>query len=482
MSFIENKQNIVTTLGILEVLNQQPKGKVTTSLLSASSKNRNLIPFIIDLIGITCKDNPTSPKDKGRCEATRILAEILIEFFPVLIRILKEGIIRAIKAGLMCGSDFTIPTVSLKMKLSELDFNGLLKINPNDSAGSVFYGRNANVDVNWFLYNLVQNGGTASWQNILKFTFDQTNEEITIEPDTAASNKRFEDFLIQYLNSIEIFSTSTFLTRLVDNLTGSLTAALQPSLEQLIAQEKTNETIKKINNSDPCLEEYKVSDNFYEFNNEELFEIEKNASQKLKGTTTVDLGCGVFESTIESATFKTVFDNVAKAPSNNANLVINEAITTVSLNLTSNVPNSDKNVATNSLNLKIIESIPLVLGNVIFEPKITSLYMIALKMVKGPLNNDTPNLNVKNSFDFSKAAKVFFEFVIRESLAALLEIIFNQLKKEILSLLIQTTTTIIKEQLKLKYKVLTGAILGTATNTLVGLVASKDIPNTSEFV
>lgn len=458
MAFIDDKQNIVTGLNILEILNELPKKKAISSLESVNSKDKNLIQFIIDLLSLTCRDSSTNPKDRGRCEASRILTEILTQFFPALIRILKEGIIKAIKAGLMCGSDFTVPNIELKIKMSELDYNGLLKLNPNSPNGSLFYGRNSSTDINWFLYNLIQNGGSSNWGNIFDFTFDQSNEELNIKTTSNVQNQKFEEFLTKYLDSIELFSSSNFLTRLTDNLTGSLTSNLFPSLENIINQEKTNKVIEKINNTDTCEAEYEVSDNYFVFSNDELFEIENTSTQKFAGATNLDLGCGTFSSTISADTFKVIFDNIKNANPNQISQVIEESITTINLNLTSNVGDADKNVASNSLNLKMIKSIPLVLSNVIFEPKIVLLYLMSLKMVKGPLNNDTPNLSVKNSFDFSSASKVFFEFVVRESLAALLEILYNQLKKEILNLLILTTTSIVKEQLKLKYKILSGSL------------------------
>lgn len=486
MSFIENKKDIANNLSLLEVLNGLPKNNSTSSLSSVYSKNKNLVPYLIDLLSITCGDDAKSPKDKARCSSKTILNEILTEFFYTLIRILKEGIVKGIKSGLSCGADFTVPTVpiEIKLKLSEIDYNGLLKINPNSNIGATFYGKSSNTDINWFLNDLIQNGGTVSWQNLLKFSYDQTTEELTISVDVDGQGKKFEEFTSSYLDSSELFSLDNFMTRLVDNLTGSLSSSFLPSLDQIISQEKVNQTLKNLNNTDPCQEEYKYDNSYFTFTNDELFEIEKISNEKVLGETNLDLGCGLVPSSIDPNTFKAIFENLRQAPSNQANLVIEESLTTIDLLLTANVPDSDKNLSIESLNTKMIESIPIILTSIIFEPKIVVLYLICSKMVNGPLfpPNQDANIKVNNSFDFSKSTKVFFEYVGRESLAALIEIVYKKLKREIILLVTKTTTNIVKEQTKLKYKILTGAILGTASSTLVGLVASKDVPNTSEFV
>ena len=94
MGFIESKKDTIDNVALLEVLGNLPKGRSTSSLGSINSKSKNLLPFLLDLLSVTCKDNAKSVKDKSSCEATRILTNLLVEFFPVLMRILKEGIIK----------------------------------------------------------------------------------------------------------------------------------------------------------------------------------------------------------------------------------------------------------------------------------------------------------------------------------------------------------------------------------------------------
>jgi hypothetical protein len=113
MGFIEDKKETINSVSLFEVLGNLPKGRTTSSLASVNSKNKNLLPYLVDLLSVTCKDNSKNPKDKNKCEATRILTEILTDFYPVLLKILKEGMTKGIKAGLACGVNFTFPDLTL---------------------------------------------------------------------------------------------------------------------------------------------------------------------------------------------------------------------------------------------------------------------------------------------------------------------------------------------------------------------------------
>lgn len=494
MGFIDDKTQAINNVALFEVLNNLPKSRSTSSLASVNSKSKNLLPYLIDLLSTTCKDNAKNPRDKAKCEATRILAEILAEYFPALLKILKEGLAKAIKAGLACGTDFTLPTFTVKFKidLKNLDFNGLLKNDPTSDVGSMYYGKNATSDLNWFLNNLVQSGGAGTWKNIIDFNYNQTNQqiEVGINPTYAVSGggKTFDGFILDFIGSIELITLEQFMARLTDGLTGTLMSASKASLEQMISLEQIDKLQDKINNSDPCKEDYQIDDSYFTFSNDDLLEIETKANQKVNGFAILDLGCGLAPATVPVQVVKNIFDDIRNTPPSKVSVVIENSINTLNDNLTSNVGEDDKKIASLSLNAKFIEQIPKTLTNIILEPKLVVLYLLASKLVNGPLNPATPSVgfggtnidaNIKppSGFDYAKASSVFFEFVARESLAALLEIIFKQIKKEIINLVSQIIVKIAKDQAKLKIKTLTFLTGG----IIDGLLASVPTPDTSKF-
>lgn len=497
MGFIDDKTQTINNVALFEVLNNLPKGKVTSSLESVKSKSKNLLPFLIDLLSTTCKDNAKSPKEKAQCEATRILLEILVEYFPVLIKILKEGLAKAIKAGLACGTDFTLPTFNVKIKLNilELDFNKMLQQSPLSQAGSLLYGKDATKDLNWFLNNLIQSGGSGVWKGIVNFNYNQTTQdmEIGINPTYASSGggKTFDGFINDFIGSIELITMEQFMARLTDSLTGVLTASMNASLDQILSMEQVSKLQDKINNSDPCKEDYQIDESYFTFSNDEMLEMENIANQKINGVTLLDLGCGIVESSIPVSTVKNIFDEIRSTPPSKVSVVIEKSLNSINDSLTSNVGDDNKKIAKLSLNAKFIEQIPKILTNIILEPKLVLLYQLCSKLVNGPLSPLTPpvgggapigididaKIKVPKGFDYAKAASVFFEFVARESLAALLEIVFRKIKQEIMRLIAEFAAKIIKEQANIRVKAIASIVSGVAA----GLISTIPIPNTSEY-
>lgn len=497
MGFIDDKTQTVNNVALFEVLNNLPKGRVTSSLESVKSKSRNLLPFLIDLLSVTCRDNAQNPRDKARCEAIRILLEILVEFFPVLIKILKEALKRAIKAGLACGTDFKLPTFQVKIKLNikEFDFNNMLKIDPLSKVGSTFYGKDATKDLNWFLNNLVKSGSAGTWKNIMNVKYNATTKDIElgINPSYASSGggKTFDGFISDFIDSIQLITLEQFMARLTDSLTGVLTAAMNTSLDQIISMEQVSKLQDKINNSDPCKEEYKIDESYFKFSNDEILEIENIANQKSSGSVLLDLGCGLVPASVPPTLVKDIFDEIRNTPPSKVSDVMEKSLNSLNDSLTKNVGDSDKKMAKVSLNVKFIEQIPKVLTNVILEPKLVALYQICSKLVNGPLNPLTPpvgsgapanvdidaKIKVPDGFNYSKATSVFFEYVAREALAALLEIVFRKIKQEILKLVAEFAVKIIKEQANIRIKAISSIVSGIVS----GLITTIPIPNTSEY-
>jgi hypothetical protein len=457
---------------------------------SINSPSKNLLPFLLDLL--TTIHPPKLPKTPvinkptlqlpngsmgslsnvaPKPDTTGILHELLTKFYPVLIRILKEGFVTGIKAGLACGADFTIPGVSpvVRIKLSKIDFMDLLKIDPTSDVGSTFYGKDATKDFNWFLYNLVQSGGSATWKNVLDLTYLPATEEIEIRINSSFAGKKFDEFLLGFMGSIELVSQENLMTKLMNQLTGSLGANLpniNMSLDKLIALEKVNSLQDKINSSDPCKEEYKQDDSFFTFTNDELYDIENTANQKFLGTTNLDMGCGIVPSTVNPIVAKTIFDEIRNTPPSKVSVIIAQSITTLNNSLTANVPEESKKIAKLSLNTKLITDIPKIFTNIALEPKIVALYQISSQTV----NNVSVDTN--DGFDYAKATKVFFEYVTREALSALMKIIYDKVKEEVINLVAGIAIKIVKEQAKIRIKSIASIVTGNVDGILTTIKTS----------
>ena len=170
MSYIDDKNDITkkinsikTTISLKEskfsdalTSTESKYAKTLSSLNDTKEKSKNVIPFLLNLLKTTSAEifkpktpdedivepdftEEGDPKKKGFLqkyknneltfgikdtdkEPNKTLIEILNVFLPEVERIIKEGIVEAIKYSLSCGSDFAFPTnISLTIELETID-------------------------------------------------------------------------------------------------------------------------------------------------------------------------------------------------------------------------------------------------------------------------------------------------------------------------------------------------------------------------
>jgi hypothetical protein len=519
MGFIDDKNNIVQQLNLTEVLGDLPENKLISNIASVRSSSKNLIPFLLDLLGQTCRDKKNLPnlKDRLKCDLIRIVIEILVEFFPELMRILKEGIVKGIKAALLCPASFKIPNPAptLELKPSEFDTTKLMALDPNGFPGNLFFG-DAENDLNIFLANLIQSGVGSSgvWKNIMDFevidypitTGLNTTNTLGIRATINSSyiGQEYDVFLKDYINSIELFNFKNFIPNLMEELNGMLSSFLANSdlnvnggfsgnfkigLNEAIAKERVNKMIEKILDTDPCDQTFKLNDSFFEFDSDELLEIEKNAQNRVAGQKMVNYSCE--PTLINNNGFDRILEdfstNLAQSSGSteSAKLVTREFTESVINNLSNQAtgePNDspegrgrisvDANI-NKAISYELTLALPKLSTSVIFTPKITVLLQTSKKLITNTFEEWGDN------FVFAVANKVFFEYVVRESGAALLKIIFEQIKEEIQKIVAELALGLIKESVDKRIKQIKSLTGG--YNVGSGLSAIG-LPDTSQFI
>lgn len=499
MSFPEDKQQLFDKIGTYKTLGELPKFKKPNSLDSVSSKSRNLLPFMMDLLdSLSDKKageqkkidgdlsklnglndgsviNKITPSTENKTGAKRILTEIIIEFLPKLVQILKEGVVKAIKAGLVCGTDFTIPnpTPSTTTTIDKLDFTELLKLDINGPA-SVLFG-DINSDLNTFLHNIVSTKSSGTWNSIngvplVDFTYNVgTNNQptITIKINDVRAGTSFHSFLIDYVNSTEFMSTKTLMANITEYMFGTIGTLNNVGVDTMLSLLQMDASVDKILDVDTCSDDIVIDDSFFEFDNDELSRLESEARNKVRGVTVMDLGCGLVEIAIPITLvdgLKSIDNITPKKVTETINLTLDGLGDVVSLYGSP----EDVNTMKLNMNLNNIFSLPKVLMRMLITPKIVTLYQISNLTINGTI------LSVNNGYDFSKIAKTFFEYVVRESLSALYQILFNKIKREIINLVSSVVLKVVKEKINL----FIGAITSVYITKTDGLKQKLDNVNT----
>tara|TARA_R110000868_G_scaffold15938_12_gene72171 strand:- start:3344 stop:4873 length:1530 start_codon:yes stop_codon:yes gene_type:complete len=501
MGFIEDKVNIEKEISIFKTMRDFPDAvRQTSAIQSVNTAKKNIVPYLINMLAVSCDDpgeeqetefDPTFSgpppigvmREQGpvKCNATRILLEILIEFIPELIRIVKEAVAIAIREALSCGSDFKIPPNTIQiMDLKLIDYNNILQYSPEENLfGGIFYG-DPERDFNRFLYNLIQTPFvTETWEGpngpILDVTFI-TPGQISMAVNPNYENKSFNDFIADYIESIEIFNQKMLLGNVIDNFFSNVTASLDVSSELLVNEEKTNKLIEKTLNTDPCRDEIVYDDSFFSFTNDEIEEFERRARERKTGIVSLDLGCGVFEYDLRGSPNQGNMSKTLDLLDNN-----NSSFNEKSISITRTIQGLSETVSLVSVeNKKTIEdkmttdmclSIPKVVAKIaILTPKILGIYNFSNFIV----NNVT--ITERNSYNWWRSNRVFADYVLRESLAVLVKIVFNKLKKELLRLIAKVIKKIIKSIVDKKLAIIASFLVGPVSGAISGLINKIPTP------
>jgi hypothetical protein len=520
MGFQNDKLTATNSISQFDIMSTLPKIRITSSIESVNSHLKNLLPFLLDMLNQIMKDKTPkvpsfntsfnagggvpssgggggsipgfpniSPGNAGSATSgaggskiKQILIEILLEFLPSLALIIKEGIIKAIKSSYSCNSSTKIPTATLPsvtIDISKIDLSNTLKIDPDSIGGPLTYGTDSSTDLNLFIRELLQTepgtpSATKSWGGLLDLTFNGTT--ITITMGSGYSGKLFDTFLSDFMDSISVIGVgsgdvsdkvSFLMTQVMENLFGTISSNMDISVDTLVSLEETNMMMEKVFNSDPCVDNFVVEDNFFNFSNEDLKTINDKAKARYQGYNTVDMGCGVAKSSISIDDLTQITDTIKNSKPTEVKNVVEQSIETMSEIIASDVSPENKENVKAGFTTKFINEIPKVFTGVIFSPKILVMYHIVHKLFRNEeLSVSDAEGNVSSS-SFVFDNKVFFNFVARESLAALLEILYDILKREVLKLVSKLGIKLVKEQAELKLKSILSIIYSYTDGTLV---------------
>ena len=489
MGFIDDKNSLVQQISLFEVLGDLPNNKLVSNIDSVKSKSFNLIPYLLDLLGMVCKDNTKLPKksDRLKCDLVRILTEILVDFFPVLMEILKKGIAKGLKAGLLCPGDFKLPSASLSINLKpeEFDIGKLTTLDKTQFPASLLFG-DSGEDLNGLLSDVIQggNGTISTWKNIMEFEnvdipLGNNNSTMGLKASLNPQyvGKEFDVFLKDFLNSTQLFSKENFIPNLINQFQGSIDSLLNQSIgnlsmDSVTDKEKVDKMIDKILDVDPCSEEFFLDDSFFEFNNDDLLDIEKRAGDRLNGLKLINYSCTptVLDT---NRTIRALEDFNTNVDEIKSEKVLKENTFSLISDLADNIDQDGGDSVKKSLSFELAMALPKLSSNIIFSPKIKVLTQFSKNLVTGSI--DTGNTN----FDFAKANKVFFEYVVRESSAALLEILYNQIKEEVMKIVAGLVAKLVTELMTKKLnqiRSLTGGF-----NVKSGLSAIN-VPDISQYL
>ncbi len=320
-----------------------------------------------------------------------------------------------------------------KISLSKLDKCGsVLKTDPNSKEGKdmIFPG-----SMDDHLQKSINNTPNSfnNYKSVLETKYNDSDDTITLKSHSSQDNNSLSLFLINYIDSLNIINSKPIIKTVIDFMFGNLTP-LKYSRECLIEKLKTDKILEKIKDE----EGEEDDDKLFNFTNEELNNIEKEAEQLIKGNREIDMGCGFMEMNFDIDEINGIIDELENTGPSSiqqvTNVVNNMENHVVSNNLTSNQQKENNQTVKSGFLRGFLEMIEFYLiRQAILGPQMQMLFTL-VDIFKGNLTVDPITGEVIDPSDSTtqdlKNRKSLVKNLTKQTKSIITQAIFERFTKE----------------------------------------------------
>lgn len=408
MSLIGRKKNIFTTISSIKSFNENDRKVRTNDSLSSLTNKKDSLSFLLDLISILI----------GSGGFIKLIGGLFANVFDEAQPLIKIQILNNLTTPLSNKLLNTTPfNTGVTLPISYIDVFNKLKTDPSSDIGNLIYGVNS---FDYDLYDAINNPNEDKTIGKIIVNYNNETDEIFIR--AVNLNETVFDFNDKYLDGVNV-DKNDFITNVIDSIFGIKTSSQNKSLNQITKELVLKTKIEKINNE----EEVSLSLS-------ELESIETSSKEMKDGVDYIDLGCGIYQSSI---TINNLTDLVNNIDDSDVNTISNEfsKLFDESFEIDNN-----PDTAKDNFSRKIINSFELELIKSFFlNPKTLILNYINQMIVDGEINNDTENIIENNKQTIGCISGKTKEVVNK--------FIFNLVKSELNNLIKPFVKMIIKEKI-----------------------------------
>lgn len=506
MSILDKKNKITSKVASTKVLiadrTDKFNKKKKETLESFNNKKGKIVDFLTDLLTILV--------------GFKLLIDTIVDTFTYYLakieKEIKKGLKIELKSIVSCGINPSLPdflkspdyTPGIVIEVNKIDFFDVFKVDPLSTSGKLLYKDiTTNLvdsrDFNTFLYGVIQNPNRKYvWNNtsgkpLMTITFNPDgvnngpNNTLTIKAAPDYDTKKLTDLNNDFLDTITLFNTQGIINRILDSIYGSISFSINKSKKQLINEAKINTVIEKMMDADA---NDIISDEYFTFSNEEVFNNEKSATLRQQGVHVLQLSTPTNASIPVS--MLTDMNDALSLPNLSTiqqKAIIAENLTKMAEKLTDKnlpnippipkIPNLPKmpvfpsipdNVSIKlSFTTEIFKNFTKTIISSVLSPKVIMIFLINLKIVYGE------KAVYEDGVDFIKKNKNIFKALIKGIMTIVIKILLGLALKEISKLVAKA---IVKRKIeKLRHRAEQMASLGGANSKIL-----ENISNASNTI
>lgn len=410
MSLIGRKKNIFTTISSIKSFNENDRKVRTNDSLSSLTNKKDPLSFLLDLISVLIGSGGFIKLIGG------LFSNVFDEAQPQIQQQILNNLTTPLSNKLLSSTSFNN---GLILPLSYIDVFNKLKTDPNSNIGNLMYGVDS-FDYN--LYDAINNPNTDKIIDQIIVNYDDSSDTLSIR--AVNLNQTVFNFYEEYTDGI-IINKNDFITNVVDSIFGIKTSSQNKTLNQISKELIVKLKIEKINNE----EEISISPS-------ELENIENNSKRLKNGVSEIDLGCGIYKSSITIDDLSSLINNI-NSEDVDQNTISNEFSNLFDKSF--NIKNNN-DTAKDNFSKKIISGFELELTKSFFlNPKTLIINYINQFIVDGEINNNVDNIIEDNKKTIGCISIKTKEIVNK--------FIFNLVKSELNNLIKPFMKMIVKEKI-----------------------------------
>ena len=452
-TIVNQKNEVFSNITALNVVNDDiPKLPDFNSEESINNET-NSSDFLVGLINVLV----------GAEKLFTIVVDTIVYKLPKIEAAIKDGLKRDLKEICSCNINPEIPDwfqnggAGVVMKVTDIDFFNMMKVNPDSVAGNLTYtdisaGVNSK-DFNTYLYYTIQQPSTPiQWGNstggvdILETKFEETgtndNNVLKFTTSTDYSNKKLTQFNNDYIDSLTLFGDpgsvngANFMSLIIEELFGAIgpktsetttnkTIVTSTSVSEALDKLETKEILKCIINS----EDDNITDNFFEFDNPTLAKLSQEADDRAKGIRKL-VTCDDIPVRMDERLATDVYELISSATTKQGEVNAVKSGLDAILDLQINTVSTKDTITIKSNFFKdIINSFTVIIMGVIVSPKFITLFAINHQIIYG---QDSSYDNAKDFISKNrKLVKEISKIILEIILSILLKIALIELSKKL---------------------------------------------------
>ena len=433
MSLADDKRSIYANIAATTSIGQYGKIPTQTDTLTSINNKNDTIGFLLDTLSVVA----------GTTALQVLVGELFVNFANKIESPMK---IALKKQFIQNNSTSTLPSyfksngAGIPINMSSLDPKGKLQ----QPKTSLLYDQTKITFDSKLKDTIVSESPTEI--NGLSMNYNSTVDKLVVKPTTETEFLTIGNWFGNFIDKSELINKQELVANVMNTIYGTIDVNSDKTVEQLYQEQQISQILDNLGNDDESLT----------LSQEELENAMKKAQDLKNGVIIYDLGCGMYEVSMNMSDMNTLVNNIVT--SSDPNVVGNSVSDSFSGSISTNpnVETTDENKE--AMKDGFLKKLLDIIKRILVEALTTSPLIRVLMGIFSAIQNNGVTLITKPIEDF-KNFKSLIKCLTDEMKKEISKFIFNLILTYLMALLAPVIKEIIKEKMN-NYLIVLKSLIG----------------------